>query len=61
MSLPCPKFPEKCPTADSCAAILEAHQCPFDTKKNRKKCCVTEDIDPPRIRTDYRREGEKEE
>ncbi len=53
MSLPCPKFPKKCSTADKCAAILEAHQCPFDTKKNRKKCCVTEGVDPPRIRTDF--------
>ena len=54
MSLPCPIWPEKCSTALKCAAILEAHQCPFDTKKNRKKCCVTEKCDPPLILSSFK-------
>ena len=53
MSLPCPTWPEKCSTALKCAAILEAHQCPFDTKNNRKKCCVTEKCDPPLILSSF--------
>ncbi len=57
-SLPCLKFPEKCPTADSCAAIIAAGECPFKNRKTPNKCCVTEGVDPLRVRIDYRKEVE---
>ena len=50
MPLPCPKFPEKCETAQRCHLYLPL-ECIFsisvdnpNRKKNRKRCCVTEDI-----------------
>ena len=53
MPLPCPKFPEKCETAQRCYRYLPL-ECIFcisvdnpNRKKNRKRCCVTEGIHNP--------------
>lgn len=52
MPLPCPRYPEKCETAQKCHRLIE--DCLFNTnldnpdrKKNRRRCCVTEGIQNP--------------
>ncbi|HUW44733.1 MAG TPA: hypothetical protein VMW50_02965 [Dehalococcoidia bacterium] len=57
--LPCPKYPEKCKTAQRCGVDIASGACTYDPniKGMYKKCCVTENTEPPVILISYSKES----